>query len=49
LAGSLLQGLLQLFEHARFDPGAVLSYNEIPDNRQIRVISTIGRNANETG
>jgi flagellar biosynthesis protein FlhA len=27
----------------------VLSYNEIPDNRQIRVISTIGRNANETG
>ena len=27
----------------------VLSYNEIPDNRQIRVISTIGRNAKETG
>jgi flagellar biosynthesis protein FlhA len=25
----------------------VLSYNEIPDNRQIKVISTIGRNANE--
>ncbi len=26
----------------------VLSYNEIPDNRQIKVIATIGRNANET-
>jgi flagellar biosynthesis protein FlhA len=25
----------------------VLSYNEIPDSRQIKVISTIGRNANE--
>mgnify|MGYP006287573989 FL=1 len=25
----------------------VLSYNEIPDNRQIKVISTIGRNARE--
>lgn len=25
----------------------VLSYNEIPDNRQIKVISTIGRNSNE--
>lgn len=25
----------------------VLSYNEIPDNRQIKVISTIGRNPNE--
>jgi flagellar biosynthesis protein FlhA len=25
----------------------VLSYNEIPDNRQIKVISTIGRNAKE--
>jgi flagellar biosynthesis protein FlhA len=25
----------------------VLSYNEIPDNRQIKVISTIGRNATE--
>ena len=29
-------------------PGVrVLSYNEIPDNRQIKVISTIGRNAKE--
>jgi flagellar biosynthesis protein FlhA len=27
----------------------VLSYNEIPYTRQIRVISTIGRNATETG
>jgi flagellar biosynthesis component FlhA len=25
----------------------VLSYNEIPDNRQIKVISTIGRNPAE--
>ena len=25
----------------------VLSYNEIPDNRQIKVVSTIGRNATE--
>ena len=46
VAASIRQWMAKFVRHSV--PGLrVLSYNEIPDNRQIKVVSTIGRNDQE--